>query len=32
MTTQLEGFGYGDLVKFDTDKHTIELKAKQAAK
>ena len=32
MTTQLEGFGYGDLVKFDTEKHTIELKAKQAAK
>ena len=32
MTAQLDGFGYKDLVKFDTEKHTIELKAKQAAK
>lgn len=32
MTGQLEGFDYNELVKFDTEKHTIELKAKQAAK
>ena len=32
MTVQLDGFGYQDLVKFDTDKHTIELNAKKAAK
>jgi multiple sugar transport system substrate-binding protein/putative aldouronate transport system substrate-binding protein len=32
MTVQLEGFDYNELVKFDTEKHTIELQAKQAAK
>jgi multiple sugar transport system substrate-binding protein/putative aldouronate transport system substrate-binding protein len=31
MTKQLDGFGFADLVKFDTDKHTIELNAKNAA-
>lgn len=31
MTTTLDGFGFQDLVKFDTDKHTIELNAKKAA-
>ena len=30
MTTTLDGFGFQDLVKFDIDKHTIELNAKKA--
>ena len=32
MTTQLTGFGFDDLMKFDTEKHTIELNAKNAVK
>ena len=32
MTSQLNGFGFEDLVKFDTEKHTIELNAKNAVK
>ena len=32
MTAQMDGFGFQDLVKFDTEKHTIELNAKKAAK
>ena len=32
MTTQLKGFDYDKLVEFDTEKHTIELEAKKAAK
>jgi len=31
MSTLLDGFGFTDLVKFDTEKHTIELNAKNAA-
>lgn len=30
MTAQLDGFGFQDLMKFDTEKHTIELEAKKA--
>ena len=32
MTTQMEGFGYKKLVKFDKDKYQIELDAKNAVK
>ena len=32
MTTQLNGFGFEDLTKFDIEKHTIELNAKNAVK
>lgn len=32
MTTQLTGFGFDDLMKFDIEKHTIELNAKNAVK
>lgn len=32
MTIQLTGFGFDDLMKFDTEKHTIELNAKNAVK
>lgn len=32
MTEQLNGNGFQDLMKFDTDKYTIELNAKKAVK
>ncbi len=32
MTANLNGFGFEDLMKFDTEKHTIELNAKKAVK
>lgn len=32
MSTQMDGFGFQDLLKFDIDKHTIELEAKNKAK
>lgn len=32
MTTQLDGFGFQDLVKFDMEKHQIEVDAKAAVK
>ena len=32
MTTQMDGFGFQDLMKFDIEKHTIELEAKKAVK
>ena len=30
MSNYLDGFGFQDLVKFDTEKHQIELDAKNA--
>ena len=32
MTTELDGLGFQDLMKFDKDKYTIELNAKNAVK
>lgn len=32
MTKELNGFGFEDLMKFDIEKHTIELNAKKAVK
>ena len=32
MTTTMNGLGMEELMKFDTEKHTIELNAKKAAK
>ena len=32
MTTTLEGNGFADLCAFDTEKHTIELEAKNKYK
>ena len=32
MTTEVKGFGFDDLYKFDVEKHTIEVNAKLAAK
>lgn len=32
MSTNMDGFGFQDLVKFDTEKHQIELEAKNNAK
>jgi multiple sugar transport system substrate-binding protein/putative aldouronate transport system substrate-binding protein len=31
MVTELKGFGFDDLYKFDVEKHTIEVNAKLAA-
>ena len=32
MATEVKGFGFDDLYKFDVEKHTIEVNAKLAAK